>query len=53
MKKQEDQMLYCAYRKCTNYDCLRHDRYIPFGVMVLVEKYKCDENGNCKYKLVE
>jgi len=40
-KKKEDKttFLYCDKRKCPRTDCLRHNNNIPFGRLVLVERF--------------
>lgn len=53
MKKKEDEFIYCAERLCPHHECMRHNKWIPYNVKVLVEKYTCDKDGNCKHIIVE
>lgn len=53
MNKSKPEKIYCGNRNCPYFDCVRHDRYIPFGVLIWRENYTLDKNGNCKHKLLD
>lgn len=46
--RENKKRMYCANR---NY-CVRHDKNIPFNILILRENYKVDNNGNCKNKIL-
>lgn len=52
-KKEEKEKMYCGNRNCQYLDCVRHDKYIPFGVLIRRENYTLDKNGICKEKITE
>lgn len=52
MRKNKKRM-YRANRNCLQVDCVRHDKNIPFNILITRENYKEDKNGNCKYKILD
>lgn len=52
-KDDEEQFLYCSQRHCPHLECVRHDRHIPFGVLIKREKFKPDKDWNCKDIITE
>lgn len=44
MNKSKPEKMYCGNRNCPYFDCVRHDRYIPFGVLIWRENYTLDKN---------
>lgn len=49
--RENKKRMYCANRNCSYLDC-RHDKNIPFNILILRENYKVDNNGNCKNKIL-
>lgn len=50
------QIKYCADRKCPNLMCLRHDKYIPFGIDVIRDTdfgRKKNTDVSCKFEMRE
>lgn len=43
-----EELIYCSQRHCPHLECLRHDKNIPFNVLILRDKFKPDKNWNCK-----
>ena len=50
--RENKKRIYFANRNCSHLDCVRHDKNIPFNILILRENYKVDSNGNCKHKLL-
>lgn len=50
--RENKKRIYCANRNCSHLDCVRHDKNIPFNILILRENYKVDSNGNCKNKIL-
>ena len=44
----ENEFVYCGWRKCPHTDCLRHNVNTPFNVMILRRKFNPDKDWNCK-----
>ena len=56
MKKKinkNEQFLYCSQRHCPHLECVRHDKHIPFGVLIKRENFKPDKDWNCKNIITE
>ena len=49
----ENIKMYCSNRDCPYLECVRHDRNIPFNVLIKREDYKLDKDDNCKHKLLD
>lgn len=50
---KDTEILYCSQRKCPYIECLRHDKNIPFGVMVTRSNtFKLDKELRCKDKII-
>ncbi len=51
---KENNIIYCPNRKCEYIECLRHDKNIPFDVVIsrFSENPKQDKNGKCKEYLI-
>lgn len=45
--------LYCGNRECQRFECVRHDKYVPFDILIMRENFKPDVDGNCKNILLE
>jgi hypothetical protein len=45
--------LYCGNRNCLHLECVRHDRYVPFDVLIIRENYKLDKGNNCNHILLD
>ena len=49
----ENIKMYCSNRNCPYLECVRHDRNIPFNVLIKREDFKLDKDDNCKHKLLD
>lgn len=45
--------VYCGNRNCEHLECVRHDRYVPFDILIIRENYKTETNGTCKHLLLD
>lgn len=53
-KTEKNIKMYCSNRNCPYLECVRHDKNIPFNVLIKRENYQLDKkNGVCKDKLLE
>lgn len=50
--KEDKTRIYCGNRNCPHLDCVRHDKNIPFNILILRENYDMDKDGICKHKLL-
>lgn len=42
------EIVYCSNRHCPYLECLRHDKNIPWNIIILRDDFKIDKNGQCK-----
>lgn len=53
-KTEKNIKMYCSNRNCPYLECVRHDKNIPFNVLIKRENYQLDKkNGVCKDKLLD
>lgn len=45
--------IYCGNRNCSHLECVRHDQYVPFDVLIIRENYKLDKDNNCNHILLD
>lgn len=53
MDMQNREFVYCDNRKCNNTKCLRKITNAPWNVMIHINRYFPNKDGECKYKIKE
>lgn len=43
--------VYCSNQRCSNMECLRRYANAPWGVLIRVDTYYPNKEGNCKYEI--
>lgn len=53
IKSSENIKMYCSNRNCSHLECVRHDKNIPFNILIKRENYKLDKNNECQNILLD
>ena len=53
MRKDNSKRIYCGNCNCPYLECVRHDKNIPFNILILRENYILDKNNKCCHRLLD
>ena len=53
IKSSENIKMYCSNRNCSHLECVRHDKNIPYNILIKRENYKLNKDGSCSNMLLD